>query len=244
VSRINRTGLLGLGAEFLLVFLSVALALVADDWRTTRDQTQAVEGSLNLVVRDLERDLDGLRRLKRALELQDEAGLRLLSLVESDATEEELSEAANMALGWYVFRPSYTAFRGLEQTGQLRLIDAEIRDALVNHYDNLLAYLEQLKESEEVDHEHASQLAERHFRWVSADPPQFFKIVAAHSAAEMRDDTEFLGAVGKLASQRRWLNYRVSGVREDDLFGFTGNFMGFTEQLVAELEDHLRAKTQ
>lgn len=229
-----------MGAEFVLVFFSVVLAFVADDWRTSRDETRAAEASLQLVLRDLGQDLTGLERLRDALVAQDAAALRLLSAVESDAPREQLAEAADRAFSQMVFRPSYAAYQGLQQTGRLWLLpDPELRDALVSHYDETLIYLERLRTQEEDAALRAVELGERHFRWIPVDPPKVNAIVATSSAAEIRRDKDFLGALAYLGGRRRWLGYRVGGGAPDDLFGYPGNFITRTERLMREVESHL-----
>ena len=244
MSSIQRTSLLRLGAEFLLIFFSVVLAFIADDWRTKQNETRAAEASLELVLRDLRQDLVGLRRLEEVHQTWNEAALELVSVVEGDATRDELSQAADVALRWGVFRPSLVGYQGLQQTGRLRWVrDLGLHDALVFHYDETLAYLERLKVREDGAAFRANELAERHFRSVPADPPKVNRLVAISSAAEMREDREFLGALSNLVARRRWLNYRVSGGGPDDIYGYTGNFIVFTEQLVAAIEDYLSGES-
>jgi hypothetical protein len=220
------------------VFLSVVLAFFADDWRNRQDEARAAEASLRLVLRDLEQDRRGYARLRQALQEQEAAATSLLSLLGKDeATAEELSEAADRALGMMVFDPSYAAYQGLEQTGQLRAIrDAALRDLLVVHYTETLDYLEALRERELVAWERALALAARHFMWVAAEPPKVRRVVAVSSASEIRQDRAFLGTLGYLSSTRRWLDYRVGEFSTEDAGPWIGDR---NERVIAALMHYL-----
>lgn len=184
--RLDKKALAHFGAEFLVIFVSVVLALVADDWRDARTERREAESALRLVVRDLRSDSSGLEVFRRHLQAQDSAAQRFEELLDVGGPGDELDQAAAVALNEWNYRLANNAYEGLRQSGRLDLIpDTALRNAVISYHDEDQPYL--------------------------ADP-QHWTLVRVSSLAEIRADREFLGALGSLTSSRRWLDYRIGQI--------------------------------
>lgn len=230
---LDRKTLTRLGAEFLVIFASVVLALVADDWRQTRNERAAAERALQLVLLDLREDHGGLEIYQRRLQGQDSAAARFLDLLDEDATAEELATTVSDALNVWNYRPSYSAYRGLVQSGQLGLIREDtLRETVIRYHDEALPYLDDLRNNVVESADRAALLAERHFRRVPGPDTTRWDLRLVTSSDAVRRDAEFLGALGSAASARRWLAFRIGQI-----------FLVFNAETAATIERYLDGKS-
>lgn len=210
---LDRKTLTRLGAEFLVIFASVVLALVADDWRQSRNERAAAEQALQLVLLDLREDYHALEIYQRRLQGQDSAAGRFLDLLDEGAAAEELATTVWDALNVWNYRPSYSAYRGLVQSGQLGLIREEtLREAVIRYHDEDIPYLDDLRTGVVESADRAALLAGRHFRRVPGPDTMRWDLRLVTSSDAVRRDGEFLSALASAASARRWLAFRIGQI--------------------------------
>ena len=125
-----------IAAEGLVLFASVALALVADDWRETRGDREEVAQSLELIARDLDRDSTLLARVRSdALELSASAQW-LLSRWAVDANPDTMVVHLNRLRYSETVNLSRAGFEGLQASNGLRLLESEgLRASLFQYYE-------------------------------------------------------------------------------------------------------------
>lgn len=122
-------------AEFVVIFLSVILALLADDWRDYRQDRADERANLELIVADIREDGENLRAYARQLEARDDDAVRFLRLLDDPAAStDSLWVLMRRITRDYNHRPVTSAFDGLREAGRLELIqDAELRARILNY---------------------------------------------------------------------------------------------------------------
>ena len=103
--------------EFSLVFASVILALLADEWRSDCADAAAERRALALVVRDLDADAEDLRFFRAALIAQQDAAIRFISKAQDGTQEDSLPSDAEDALRALYYRPNHPTYQGLVREG-------------------------------------------------------------------------------------------------------------------------------
>ena len=117
-----------LGAEFVIVFLSVVLALLADDWPTTRDDRAREREVLVLLLSDLEHDAGAMELFRERMAEDNPGDARLLTAIEDGVSADSLLLLVPDALQVWNHRPSHPTRDGLVQDVELGLIrDDELR---------------------------------------------------------------------------------------------------------------------
>jgi hypothetical protein len=199
--------------EFLVIFASIVLALLADDWREARNERNAEQRALQLILRDLRTDSADLLTYRGKLAEQELHAARLFSLLESGPPFDSLATEVGPALSIWNYRPALSAYRGLAQAGRLTVIhDETLRDRVVSYHDDTIAYLDDLRESVNNRSAHVIALFEAHAgRRPAADGSWSWTV--AGSADGLRRDVQALSALGNAAATRRLLRARI-----DDLF--------------------------
>jgi hypothetical protein len=166
-----------------------------------------------MILRDLREDHQGLVVYQSRLAAQDAMAERLLSFLDAAAPADTLAAAAGAALTGWNYEPSYPTYRGLVQSGGLGQIrPASVWDEVIIYHDETVAYLDRLRATEVRAAERAGLLAERHFRRVPGNSPERWDLRLVSSVAEIRRDREFLGALGTMASARRWVHHRIGQI--------------------------------
>ena len=199
-------------AEFLVVFLSITLAFVAEDWRQARNDRQEESEALVMMLRDLQDDQKDLALFKTQLEEDETGGARVFELLSTNANPDSLLRAVRTALSSWGYRFSFPTYEGLVQTGKLDLIkDADLRDAIITYHDETLGYLEIL-----VSHyKERNRVAENNFhkhiwRQRSADGWRNAEFVSSVSA--LKADTQALGSLSRYSTNCWFLGLRIESL--------------------------------
>ena len=125
--------------ELALLIAGILIALAVDGWMDDRRDMRTERNYLELLVRDLDRDLDMLAEYTAFEERQVEDGIRAYRALRAGASPEE-REAVAASLSnlmsrrtLRITRPTYT---DLISTGNLRLIrNARLRDSVTDLYE-------------------------------------------------------------------------------------------------------------
>jgi len=208
-----------LAAEFGVIFLSIILALIADDWRETRSERQDGLDSLELILEDLHEEESGLDRFQEVLTEQVAAAAELIRILEERGDPGEIARAYSRVVLYFNYESAHPAYRGLAESGGLRLIeDAAVRDAIIDYHDGTIPYLQGLRLTMEEDAQTLARIGYRHFirrpdpggdGQSSLDRAWGFRLET--SPAELRADREFMGALGAAGATARFLAARIDG---------------------------------
>jgi len=203
--------------EFAVIFVSILLALVADDWRETRSERQDGLDALVLIVEDLQEEAEGLTRFRGHLTDQAVAAAELIRLLEQRGDPVEIARAYSDVVLFYNYESAHPAYRGLAESGGLRLIeDATVREAIVEYHDGSVLYMDALRIAMEVDAQTLARIGHRHFarRPVPDDDGEFsmdqgwgFGLLS--SPSQVVEDREFMGALGAAGASARYLAVRI-----------------------------------
>lgn len=201
-----------LATEAVVIFASIVLALVADDWREGRAERAEETRALALIVRDLEDDARGLRTYRDRLADEEEAAARFLTLVGAGAEPDSLTRTIQGALLTYTHRPTYPSYQGLTQSGRLGLIrDSGLRDHIIGYHDARLGYLEDLQRNVETLSDRSVERLQRHLARVPAGGGTWaFRLTSDPQV--LAADPEAMSALGYSAAARRWLRLRIDEV--------------------------------
>jgi hypothetical protein len=125
-------------SEFAVIFVGVALALAADDFRETQAERREARESLELVVADLLADSTDFASVRSTAETHAAAAAYL---TERWSDVEVSEDSIQMALGEFSDRStlqlSSSAFEGLRNSNRLRLVaNDSIRAATARYYQN------------------------------------------------------------------------------------------------------------
>ncbi len=138
-SPATRKGILWLPVvlEFLAIFLGVTLSLVADDWRSSREDRNQEAAILSSLASDLDAEYTELERLRERMQSWDGAGARLHAELAGSGPTAESVDAYFRPLFYYVtYRPVSTAYVNLREGGRLSLInDSDLRSAITAYYE-------------------------------------------------------------------------------------------------------------
>ena len=208
-----------LAAEFGVIFVSVILALIADDWRETRNEREEGIESLQLILEDLQEEQAGLAFFRDHLMDQVTGAAELLRLLEESGPPDAIARAYSDVVLYFNYESSYPAYRGLAESGGLRLVeDGEVREAIIDYHDGAALYLEGLRLTMEEDAEELGRMGRRHFTRrpsrdedgeFSPDRPWTFRLESAPEA--VLEDREFIGALGTAGASARYLVARIDG---------------------------------
>ena len=203
-----------LAAEFVIVFLSVVLALLADDWRATRDDRSRERQVLELLLRDLEADAEDLRVFgERFLPDNIEGDANFIRGVESGVDADSLVVLVADALGIWNYRPTYPTWDGLLADGSVGLIhDPELRAAIVDYHSDDLDYLNDLLESRRSAMEAAERRLFLHFGRRPGDGLDQWEWVLRTSPEAVRADVELLNLTGESGRARAWVMQRIDEI--------------------------------
>ena len=124
-------------SESVLIIVSILLALSADAWLDSRNQTAQLDAHLAALSRDFETMQERVNASHHAALRGAETGRRLLMLMQQDAEID-----ANLAPEWLwhlvyyeVFTPSAGAYEALVASGNLELLDnEELKSALSDFF--------------------------------------------------------------------------------------------------------------
>jgi len=200
-------------AEFLVIFLSVILALLADDFRDYRADREAERTNLELILSDLRADGENLRDYAEVLERADRDALRFLELLEQpDVSRDTLWTLAMGLTRHFNHRPRTTAFDGLRDAGRLGLIqDPEVRSGILGYHNFGVRYRMDLKARVVSETVRIDELARRHFTERPGPDGGWVPHVSS-TLSEIRADEELKAAISAASRDRRWLITRIETI--------------------------------
>lgn len=212
VALFTRDRLVRLAAEFAVIFASVVLALIADDWRSGQAERAEEKRVLHLIARDLDEDAANLLYYSGRLEAQEQGAREFFRRLEQGGGGDSLMSALNAALEMWNYRPTFPAYRGLMQSGRLHLIrDDVLRDTILAHFDETVPYLDDLRARISNRHERALELLQRHIAPVPSERAMWpYQLVSSREA--LAADTEALSALAHAAQARAWLRFRIGEI--------------------------------
>ncbi len=203
--------------EFAVIFASIVLALLADDWRERRSELQEGLDALELILADLESEARGFENFQERLVEQAESAADLVSMLENDGSPDEITPAFTGVVLYFNFEVGSAAYRGLASSGGLRLIQNDtVRAALTSYYDGAIPYMDGLRLAMERD---AELVASRGLRYFVRAPPRdpdgrfdsggwwTFRLDAP--VTQVQADREFVSAVGAAGASADFLAYRI-----------------------------------
>lgn len=123
----DRTVLIRMISESVLIVVSILLALSADAWLDSRNQAARLDGHVAALARDFDTMLERVNASYDAANRGVESGRQLSILMQEDA---EIAPARARDLLWYlvfyeVFTPSAGAYQALITSGNLEHLDNE-----------------------------------------------------------------------------------------------------------------------
>lgn len=200
-------------AESVVIFASIVLALIADDWRTARDERVAETEALEAIARDLASDAEDQRVFATRLGDQVTANQRLVQFLENGAPADSVLRELSDALNVWNYRPSYPTYRSLVGSGGFGLIqDPDVRDAIVDYHEEMIAYLDDLRATMRETADRASLAVEPFIQRARANSPSW-EITGLHELGRLNSDREVIGSLVSAAAARDWLRIRI-----EDLF--------------------------
>lgn len=205
-----------LAAEFLVIFVSVILALLADDWREKQLLIKEERIVLESMLVDLEEDQRAMLFFAGKLdEIRANTALALAGLTAEQAPDPE-SWADQMLEGstLWLYRPTYPTYQGLIQSGRLNLIrDPELRERLVEYHDNTVDYLFDLRMNAKHTQQALRDAMNPYFIWQPADEDRWRASLYA-PIEELRADAELRGNLGRHGRSMSWLRQRITDLFE------------------------------
>ena len=205
-----------LAAEFVVIFVSVILALLADDWRANRLLLAEERNVLEGMMRDLAEDETDLNRLAGRLEgFEENAQFAVAGMLDGeDFDEATWLPAFQGATGHFLYRPVYPTYTGLRQSGRLSLIrDEALREWIVEYHGDLIGYLVELRDSYDERHEAVLETMVPYFviRFDQEDARWRSQLVAPVTELAHNQAVQF--RLGQYARSVAWLHQRI-----DELF--------------------------
>jgi hypothetical protein len=225
VNEGRRRAWVHLGTEFLVVFLSVVLALVANDWRQSRIDRRSERQALALMLRELRQDSLDLTFYRRRLLGQDSAAAWLVTHVDRrDVPADSVRRAAIHATSYFNYRPTFPTYDGLRTSGRLTLIrEVGLHDAVVSFFGGTVPYLDDLRQKVKSRSLETARAQLAHFMPRPAPGSGVFSISGDNtpgwaewkqttSLAAIRADHQYLGDVAALGVSAAWLVRRIDQV--------------------------------
>lgn len=200
-----------LAAEFFVIFVSVILALLADDWREKQLLIKEERLVLESMLVDLEEDQRAMLVFAEKLEeIRASAALALAGLMADEAPPlepwtDQMLEGSTL----WLYRPTYPTYRGLIQSGRLNLIrDPELRERLVEYHDDSVEYLFDLRMNAEHSQRALREAMNPYFIWQPADDDRWRAALHA-PIEELRSDSDLQGYLGRHGRTVSWLHLRI-----------------------------------
>jgi hypothetical protein len=149
VMRMDRSVLIRMISESVLIVVSILLALSADAWLDTRSQAAQLDGQLAVLARDFDTMLERIEASHQAANRGVEAGKRLSVLMQEGAEiDPELAPEWIWHLVFYeVFSPSVGAYQALVASGNLELLE---NDELKLELADFFGSFEDVRASEQL----------------------------------------------------------------------------------------------
>ena len=135
-------------AEFLAIFAGVTLSLLADDWRSGREERGQEVALLSSLHSDLEAEKAELENLLSRMETWDSAGAFLhRRLGGPPVSPDSVDSRFRPVIFYNTYRPVSAAYVNLKEGGQLPLVrDSELRAQITGYYEVQQDYMIQFYE--------------------------------------------------------------------------------------------------
>ena len=175
-SKRKRVSWLPVVLEFMAIFLGVTLSLLADDWRSGREDREQETAILSALTFDLDAEYTELENLRDRMLIWDAAGARLhAELAGSGPPAEAVDDYFRPMFYYYTYRPVSTAYVNLREGGRLSLIDdPELRSAITAYYEIEQDYMIQFYGIVQDTYFLWRRVAFRHVQIVPEDLPGSF----------------------------------------------------------------------
>lgn len=119
----SRKNLLAVGRDVLIIFISITLSFLFDNWRNHNEERKQERFYLDLIRADLEEDMDKFRDDTTAYQLIAQSYWYFKEFAETPAQNaDSLNECYNFLFLEFVSQASTTGFETLKQTGKLNII--------------------------------------------------------------------------------------------------------------------------
>jgi len=200
--RIKRKKLQSALFEFLVVFLSVVLALLADDWRTNRDENNAERTVLEQLASELDADASDMQVYMAKLEEQRVAASTFMAHLREGAPDDSLVASLRRANFLWNYKPTYPTYQGLSRSGDLSLIsDADLRRDIVSYHEDQVDLIGDFLNTVQKRSEEFRDRQDGYLGWVSGDSLNWeFKFY--DHRGDLINDYSFQGALGSGANIR------------------------------------------
>lgn len=196
--------------DFLIVFASVVLALLANDWRENRNLHQQELDVLAQLATELEADADNLEFYFEKLQEQEEGTARFITDLREDAPEDSLVRSVRLARAIWNYKPTFPTYQGLSRSGDLNLIsDNELRSAIIKYHDDDVDLLNDYLRGLEVESDKLNEHVARYFAYLPSDSLTW-DFVFHGSRQALKNDTAFQVSLGLLMARRSNMKRTVS----------------------------------
>jgi len=147
--RMDRSVLIRMISESVLIVVSILLALSADAWLDARSKIAQLDGQMAALGRDFETMHERVNSSRTAANRGVESGRRLSILMQEDSEiDPDLAPKLLWNLVFYeVFTPSVSAYQALIASGNLELLE---NDALKSELADFFGSFEDVKASERL----------------------------------------------------------------------------------------------
>ncbi len=218
-------------AEFVVVFVSIFLALLADDWRENRKLLRREQEVLHLLHRDLRDDQASQEKYREELEGGADDVRRLLDALAQPGAEPDATLALLIdAVDYWNYRPTYPTYRGLVQGGRLGLVqDPALRNALVRYHDDLVDYLEDRRAGTKAVVQRAREAVGEHLS-ASPDAEGRWSQVWLTSPAALAADRRAMSALAEAGRSQAYLAARIEGLFLPESRAMSAALLPFLEE--------------
>ena len=120
--------------QLTVVVLGVTISLGLDEWRAARGEDRAASALRGQLAADLRADLRALEVSMERTESMARAYRRLLAPESASLPDDSLDRYVDLAVSYNLFPPHDEAYEAMRQTGASRLLDPDLRSAVIGHY--------------------------------------------------------------------------------------------------------------
>ena len=144
--------------EIVLVMLGILLALQVNNWRDQHAVRKAEQKTISLLIRDLKGDYKDLQYFKTIMKKNERNTFRLMRELENGTQPDSLVKYARSSISIWNYRPSYPTYKGLIENNKLDIISNDsIRDAIIQYFDGVVTYLDDLRDFYKTNYNQASE---------------------------------------------------------------------------------------
>ena len=194
--------------EIFLVMIGILLALKVNEWRDLRLKKEKELQTINLLIRDLVDDEKNLQVFEFGVKEQEANVIKLLESIKDRKSTDSILNYTQGGLGVWLYRPSYPTYEGLKQSGALDIIsNPEMRDMIIQYHEEIVTYLDDLRESYKIDNEKAREAFEPYlgYRYRDGKWEQEGNFDLLHLAS----DSKAINLLSQAGRQRAWILIRL-----------------------------------